>query len=393
MKNWTTPTELRAQLQKRWDKGELLRVMVTGEALYPLRLMLKVPASAEISDDFAGVRSWIANLRAMPHVRVEMREFRHRVFGANEMPYAVWIESEEAALALLGKRRDAARFTQLLESTLQFQPQLLDWLAKRPLRALELFEDWHKLLTIVDWVYQHPHCGLYLRQVDIPGVHSKYIESHRAVLSEWLDSILSAEYIDKTVTGVQQFARRYGFLEKPDRIRFRVLDPAILQALAAADITLDALGFSRLNPAARRIFITENEINFLAFPQMKDSLVIFGSGYGFDHLSCARWLQACRIYYWGDIDTHGFAILDQLRSHFAHVESILMDKATLLAFESQWGEEAKPTLRDLPRLNSEERVLYDDLRDNRIRNNLRLEQERIGFNYLYAALERLNRVF
>ncbi len=100
-------------------------------------------------------------------------------------------------------------------------------------------------------------------------------------------------------------------------------------------------------------------------------------------------LSRCHIHYWGDIDTHGFAILDQLRAHFAHVESFLMDRATLLAFETHWGEEDRQTLRDLPRLEPEEGALYDDLRDNRLRRNLRLEQERIGFGWVEAALTAL----
>ncbi|MBN8477188.1 Wadjet anti-phage system protein JetD domain-containing protein, partial [Sulfuritalea sp.] len=90
-----------------------------------------------------------------------------------------------------------------------------------------------------------------------------------------------------------------------------------------------------------------------------------------------------------DIDTHGFAILDQLRAHIADVESFLMDRATLLAFATHWGEEDRQTLRDLPRLNAEEGALYDDLRDNRLRRNLRLEQERIGFGWIEAALAAL----
>lgn len=118
-------------------------------------------------------------------------------------------------------------------------------------------------------------------------------------------------------------------------------------------------------------------------------MVIFGAGYGFDVLSKAEWLSRCCIHYWGDIDTHGFAILDQRRYRFDHVESFLMDRTVLLAFESQWGEEEKQTLRDLPRLNREERALYDDLRDNRIRKNLRLEQERIGFSRVESALSML----
>ncbi len=58
----------------------------------------------------------------------------------------------------------------------------------------------------------------------------------------------------------------------------------------------------------------------------------------------------------------------------------------MLAFEAQWGREEKQTLRDLPRLNAEEQALYDDLRDNRLRTNLRLEQERIGFGWVENAL-------
>lgn len=119
---------------------------------------------------------------------------------------------------------------------------------------------------------------------------------------------------------------------------------------------------------------------------MKDSLIIFGAGYGFDVLAEAAWLSPCRIQYWGDIDTHGFAILDQLRGYFNHAESFLMDRATKLLYDAQWGEEEKPTLRDLPRLNPEERALYDDLRDNRIRKNLRLKQENISFVQVESAL-------
>jgi hypothetical protein len=43
----------------------------------------------------------------------------------------------------------------------------------------------------------------------------------------------------------------------------------------------------------------------------------------------------------------------------------------------------------LSRLNTEERALYDDLRDNRLGKNLRLEQERIGFGWVEKALTML----
>jgi hypothetical protein len=386
--NWTTPADLRTQLQKLWDKGDLLASLLTGEPLFPKRLVLKTPTSAEMAGCFDQVRDWIAELRTLPRCRVEMREFRHRVLGSNAVPHAAWIDSHEDACALIGKQRDVARFTVLLETTRQRQPSLLAWLAKRPLRALELAGEWDRLLDIVAWLQANPRPGVYLRQIDIPGVHSKFIEAQRGVLAELLDMVLPPEAIDVSASGVNQFAARYGLRDKPLRIRFRVLDPAhaLLPGALMHDITLDAASFAKLDCRVARVFITENEINFLAFPPLKDSIVIFGAGYGFETLREANWLTRCRIHYWGDIDTHGFAILDQLRSQFEHVESFLMDRATLLAFKAHWGEEEKPARRDLPRLNPAESALYDDLRDNRIGRQLRLEQERIGFGWVTAAL-------
>ncbi|MBW6521575.1 MAG: hypothetical protein K0A99_11310 [Desulfoarculaceae bacterium] len=386
--SWTRPIDLRAQVQRLWDRGAVLASLVTGEPLFPKRLTLKGPTSAEMAEHFAEARNWIGELRAMPHCRVVMREFNHRLLGTNVVPREIWIDTVEDAWALISKSREVARFTALIDLTRSQQPQLLEWLARRPMWALELSDQWSLLLQIVSWLESHPRPGMYLRQVDIPGVHSKFIEAHRGALVELLDIVLQPEHIDPAASGVSKFSQRYGFYDKPLRIRFRILDPeqTLLPGTRVQDITLDSESFALLNPNVTRVFITENEINFLAFPQVKDSMVIFGAGYGFDMLSKAKWLARCRIHYWGDIDTHGFAILDQLRCRFDHVKSFLMDRKTLLAFTSQWGEERKQTLRDLPRLSHEEMALYDDLRDNRIRKNLRLEQERIGFRWVESAL-------
>ncbi|RJF97644.1 Wadjet anti-phage system protein JetD domain-containing protein [Noviherbaspirillum saxi] len=392
--SWTTPADLRAQVKKLWDKGQLLACLIDDEGLFPLRLILKYPGSAELSEHFDAVRIWIADLQhgakhgARPGYRLVQREVRHRVIGTNALPHEAWIDTLDDALALIGMRREAEQFRALAALTGANQPALLPWLKKRPLRALELAGDWPRLLDIVGWLQANPRPGIYLRQVDLPGMHSKFIEAYRASLSEMLDLALPAEAIDTSVNGAANFARRYGFRDKPVRLRFRLLDPqrALLATGSEQDFTVTHDTFARLDPDASRIFITENEINFLAFPPMADSLVIFGAGYGFDMLAEAAWLHRRAIYYWGDIDTHGFAILDQLRMLFPHVRSFLMDRDTLLAHRQQWIIEPQPTLRDLPRLDDVERMLFDDLRDNRLGRHIRLEQERLRFGWIEEAL-------
>ena len=391
---WTTATDLRAQVLRRWDKGELLAEVLVPSDLFPLRLSLRAPSSSELSERFDAVRAWAADLQqgSRAGCRLVMREVRHRVIGQNSLPGEAWVDTLDDALRLIGKARDARAFHALLAATRQQQPALLPWLQRQPLRALALADVWPKLLDVVAWLQAHPRPGVYLRQVDLPGIHSKFIEAQRGVLADLLDLALPAETIDATASGAAQFARRYGFRDKPARVRLRFLDPDHKAWVSGtdADYTLSQEAFARLAPAARRVFITENEINFLAFPQAADSLVVFGAGYGFDALAQAAWLQQRTLHYWGDIDTHGFAILDQLRTHFAHSQSFLMDRDTLFDHQAQWTEEPQPTQRDLPHLNEDERRLYDDLRWRRLRDEpLRLEQERIAFGCVERAVAAL----
>lgn len=389
--SWTTPKDLKVQLERLWERGELLRDSVTGQARFPLRLTLKGPTSADITERFDRVRPWAADLAGVPFLRVDWQEVRHRVQGLQRLPASVWVDRREDALRWLGRRTDAEQFAAQVAITRQAQPGLLPWLEKRPLQALALADEWPRLLAVVAWRKAHPQPGIYLRQVDVPGVHSKFIEAHRAVLAELLDLALPADQLDATHTGVAQFAARYGFREKPQRIRLRLLDPEIgvLAGTECPDITLDADSFGRLAIAPARVLITENETNFLALPAMPGAIAIFGAGYGWEALAKARWLERCALHYWGDIDTHGFAILDQLRAHFGQVQSLLMDRATLDAHAAFWGREDKPLQADLQRLTPAERALYLDLRDNRLRDHLRLEQEHLGFAWVRDRLAQL----
>jgi hypothetical protein len=116
------------------------------------------------------------------------------------------------------------------------------------------------------------------------------------------------------------------------------------------------------------------------------AIVVFGAGYCWDALAPATWLNRCGVHYWGDIDTHGFAILDRLRSHFPHVVSFLMDRETLMAHREHWGEEPEPLEQALTRLTVEEAALYDELRRGSLQPRLRLEQERVGFNSLRQTM-------
>ncbi|AXB45227.1 DUF2220 domain-containing protein [Amycolatopsis albispora] len=92
-----------------------------------------------------------------------------------------------------------------------------------------------------------------------------------------------------------------------------------------------------------------------------------------------KWLAHKDLVYWGDIDTHGFAILNSVRRSFGGARSMLMDRATLLAHEEQWVGEPNPTNEHLEALLPDEASLYTDLVEGVLGSSVRLEQERISY--------------
>ena len=167
-----------------------------------------------------------------------------------------------------------------------------------------------------------------------------------------------------------------GLSAKPVLLRFRALDPRLaIGGLSDLIVRVSELALVEFRP--ERVFVVENEITGLAFPSVSGALLMFGGGYAIDQLAPVSWLRCCPIHYWGDIDTHGFAILDRMRAAFPQTRSMLMDRATLLAHRAAWSFEAAPHIADLANLTAEESSLYDDLRLDRLGRGVRLEQERI----------------
>ena len=409
--NWSRPPELRAQLHKLWDKGILLASMVPSvhpvnalqqPVLFPLKLALAGPTSTQMVDNFNEVRAWSRELRAEPHIRLKLREFKHRQLGINMVPYEAWVNTLDDALAWLGHEKEVQNFALLCGQTQEHQPQLLDWLRLHSLQALALAGVWGRLVQIVQWLQQHPRPGIYLRQLDIAGVGQSFLQTHRAVLCELLDAALPAFAIDRGAAAPEGFVQRYGFVETPRLIRFRLLDPWSRLAAGplnhACDITLDAASFARLNAAPSRVFICTGESNFLAFPALRNALVVYCHTPSalelFHSLGQTPWLHDSPVYFWGDIDVAGFSILAALRHQLKQTQSLLMDRATLLALENHWGQGAAhkgiaQSSTGLSFLTNSERNLHDELQGDRLRKNLRLSQEEIPWERVLAALAAL----
>ncbi len=385
--HWTTPVELREKLRRLWERGEV----VAKEDQSPVwRLPLQGPTSSELLEHFDQAREWIRSLEALeqpPGRHLEWKTLQHRQLGTNRLPTALHCEGADTVAAFLNLSAELQRYRKDVRQIRESFPQLEAWTRRRASKILEGKAPWQQILAILEWLKAHPNPQIYLRQVDLPGVHTKFLETWKGLLTE-----LATELELGQAEG--SFEQRFGFLRKPELVRLRFLDPhegsAYLtpgeRLFRPREWTLRAEDLGAFAPTVRQILIVENEVTWLALPELPQTLAIFGSGYGFDALSGAAWLKDLPVLYWGDLDTHGFAILDQLRVLLPQAESLLMDQETFLHHRDLWTTEPAQQNRALPRLTSAERELYEGLLTQRWGAQLRLEQERLGYSWVATRL-------
>ncbi len=383
-------SELKKKALRPWSSGAFLKSVLQGETLFPLEIPFRKPSGKVLLQEYSNVKAWIAQLHSNSKAvqgsgyRLEYRSIKHQLMDSQSIPEQILFDNRDDWLGFIGKKRSFRQFDELVGTTSRELVELKPWLAKKPLKALELVASWPQLLKVCRYFQRNPKPDRFIRQLDIQGVDSKFIEQNKGILSELLSQVLEPENFDDRVTGLagHGFERRFGLRYDEPLIRYRLLDdPGPM-----TDITVPVSQF--FDPGPDVVFITENKINGLAFPSVPNAMVVFGLGYGINSLSAIAWLQKKDIVYWGDIDTHGFAILSRLRQYFPQARSLLMDQATLNQHIDLCTEEPqeKRFLGELAQLTPEEQQLFNNLKNNVYGDRLRLEQERIGYGRLLDAL-------
>ena len=382
-----TPQDIRTKALRHWSSHAYHRHCLSGTPWQTLDIPFGKPGGRELLNEFANIGKSLHELRASAKAtlgygyQIEFEPVAHRQLGEQHLPSRIYFETEQDFLRFIGKLREATQFNQLAQQTFEHHPALAGVLHDKPRWLLDNLEVGNKLLGVAVWFIAHPRPDIFIRQIDLPGIDSKFIEQHKTQLIVLLDVLLPPSAIEREA---KPFEQRYGLRFDQHLIRFRLLDPSISLA-GLTDITLPLEDFCRLELPLEYIFITENKVNGLAFPAFPRSIVIFSLGYGVGSLAVAGWLKTKRIIYWGDLDTHGFEILSRLRETFLHVESMLMDSATLAENRTLCVPEASP-VKEIPTfLTDSERATFNALL-SLDGTALRLEQERIPFGQIEAYL-------
>jgi hypothetical protein len=382
---WTTPEDVRAALAKQWASGKYLTRLVTGEPWQPIDVPIRGPRPSELAARFEQVRAWVTRWEKQTRLRVDYKPIGGRTIGANTVPARAWIDDQATLWALLNATGDVQTFRALHAAA--GSPEIAVWMAANPMKVLALADSWPSIMATVQWIQRYARAGMYLRHIDVPGVDTKFIERHKGILTALLDVHLDAARIRDELPR-SDFEGRYGFRKKPQQVRFRLLDGARLAGFT--DLTVRTEEFTARPAGVTAVYVIENETSYLAFPPVPAGLAVFGSGYSVGLLESLPWLAHTDLIYWGDIDTHGFAILDRLRGRYPHTTSMLMDRDTLLDHRAHWTHEPNQVTQPLTHLTMAETTLWQELGAHIHGPSIRLEQERIRFSAITEALPATN---
>jgi len=372
-----TPKAISKRVKTIYSQAKHLKAYLAKEE-FQFVVKFKRLSQKDIEQNFNQIRHWIEELNRSPF-KVEFQTIAYRSLGEQSVPKELFLNQDEF-LRQLSKEKEFTTHIDLIEKSLRVFPCLESLLKEKPQLLMEYDEVWEQLLTVCSYFVAYPKPNLYIRELDIEGVDTKFIENHKKILDRLLSTIMDREPIRMAQNG---FEKRYGLKYDLPTVRFRILDETLYIG-GLSDISLPLNEFMKLEIDCDRVFITENKINGLSFPPVKNTIVIFGLGYGVETLKNVEWLHHKKIDYWGDIDTHGFAILSQVRGYFPSTKSILMDEKVIEKFKHLAVKEvqSKRFLGELNNLTNEETRVFENLKNNLYGESLRIEQERIGFSYI-----------
>jgi hypothetical protein len=378
-----SPSDIKDQCLKWWK--DILLSHISDQSFFPKEIVrIGKISSKDILNRLSVYREEINTLntnskgfkRYSYSLVTEERTFNR--IGSQTVPTRITIDTIEDYLAITKKEKEFTAFCQNYELITLRLPVLKEWAMINSLKLVE-HTTWAETLRVCEYFINNPKPNLYIRQLPIE-VHTKYIEENKHILRPLLSYLIQAN-ID--LLG-ETFEQTFSLKEKEKRIRIRFLDRMLSPLDKFSDLSFLVYEFNQLDIACKYVFVAENEMNFLTLPEIPNAIAIWsGGGFQVSYLKNIGWLKNKKFFYWGDIDAHGFQILNQFRTYFADTTALMMDEETFSSFKCGVGQQA--TNQQLLKLSDDEIKLYRHVREN----NLRLEQEKIDQPYAELKIKRI----
>jgi hypothetical protein len=376
------PEDVRRALRRQWARKRSL--WLAGNGRWPFVLTLGKPVQSDARLQMDAVRQWAQawrDISAAGHVEWQERQWFD--VGRQQLPARLVLKSPEEVAVWAGEDRPWRLAHERYDRLIRSWPQLSTSLSKHfNVLAGYSEQDFERLTSMLAWLERHPSSGLFPRQLPIVGLDSKWLESRKGLITELVGALCG-------IGSSSDFYSCCGLRPPPTLVRIMILDPALRARVGALrDLTAPLEELARLPLLPKCVFIVENIQTGLALDDLEATMVVLGRGYTVDVIGRLPWIRQATAFYWGDIDTHGFAILSRARSYLPQLESLMMNETVLQQYRDLLMEEKDQHGAEvLPNLTEEERAIYRNLKRQTWGFHLRLEQERIPWPDAWSAVK------
>ncbi len=373
-----TPKELLAKANKIFYK--IVSSSLKGKDKFPLLM----PSNKQISG--SNFSDWKNDLVPLYQQSKAVKakgysvEWKDKIINGSKqtIPAKIYFDTIEDFLYFAGKEKEFQIILSAKKEIIDKFPSLEQWVNDNPDILFSNYAVWNDIIIVCNYfVTNQPPHPYYIRELPIE-VHSKFIEQNYNLLKKLLDLLLPDA---KKNTTSNSFSERYLLRKVSTYTQIRILDDQLKPHLGFDECFLTLEDAAWLSWLPKNVFIIENQICFLTFPKVENSVAIFGEGFKSRLSKHIPWLNKTKLHCWFDLDTSGFEMLNMIREHYPNAESFLMNENTYKLFE-RFAVDNKGKKKILPLLSIEEQKLYQFL----LNNNKRLEQERVEQKYVLLNL-------
>ena len=271
------PDGVRERLRKVYRSSR--RRWLEGIGAWPLSIPLGIPTERQTRDHLAEVQKWQSRWHTWRGEGEIVWVERHwSGLGTQKLPERVLFHAPMQVVIWIGEVERWQRTAERLARMTAHWPLLAGTLSGYyDVLADYAEEDFQRLFAMLNWLEAHPDSGLYIRQLPVTGVDTKWLESHKTLIAGLLRAIRpeSGEGAD--------FYGLTGIRREPVLMRMRLLDAGARHiAGGLGDITAPVEEIARLHLPLRRIYIVENLQTGLAFGELPGAAVFMRLGYAVD---------------------------------------------------------------------------------------------------------------
>ena len=382
MKSFYDVEEVYQKLLKPYARGDIFISFIKQEHFSSVAVKLKKLKELDIQKEYNSIQASIKKLEnsSLPLVYAS---FHFKLLGKQRLPIQVVFDELQSYLQAIKKEDEYQRFVKTYKEIIALYPNLKYLFLKKPFKVLEFEAVWEPILHVLTYILNNPAPNIYIRELGLENIDTKFVEKYKRIIDTLASALKEVEPLRSLANN--SFEKKYGFKYQEPQIRFRLLDEKLF-IHGLSDLTVTYSEFKNLDIACKKVFIVENKITTLSFPPIQDAIVIFGQGYGVSILKNIDWLSKRVIYYWGDIDLDGFAILSRLRGYYPQTQSLMMDASTMQKFYTLKVQALHTSKeKNLEHLTDKERNLYQKI-INEFGESFRIEQERIPFSYVKSQI-------